>query len=317
MRAARILEPGATHVEEVATPEPGEHEVRLTIEGSGVCASNLGPWGGLPWIHYPMAPGEGGHEAWGRVDAVGSGVDPSWLGKRVAALTNRAFAQHDVASIESVVELPSSLDGRAFPAEPFACAMNIFRRSDVREGDTVAIVGVGFLGAIVARLASRAGARVIGISRRPFARELAKRMGADATIPMEDHHAIIQRVNELTEGRMCERVVECVGAQWPLDLSAELTRERGTLVIAGYHQDGPRQVNMQLWNWRGLDVVNAHERDPAVYVRGMREAIEAVEQGVLDPDELVTHRFSLEQLGHALDATRSRPDGFVKAVVMP
>ncbi|HEY8428308.1 MAG TPA: hypothetical protein VIL20_08035, partial [Sandaracinaceae bacterium] len=121
----------------------------------------------------------------------------------------------------------------------------------------------------------------------------------------------------LTEGRGCERVIECVGAQWPLDLSAELTCERGTLVIAGYHQDGPRQVNMQLWNWRGLDVVNAHERDPAVYVRGMREAIAAIEDGVIDPEMLVTHRFSLEQLGHALDAVNRRPEGFVKGVVIP
>lgn len=317
MRAARIREPGATDVEEVAIPEPGPNQVRIAIEGTGVCASNLGPWGGLPWIRYPMAPGEGGHEAWGRVDAVGPDVDRAWVGKRVAALCNHAFAEHDVADIGTVVELPPSLDARAFPAEPFACAMNIFRRSGVERGQTVAVVGVGFLGAILVRLASRAGARVIGISRRPFARELATRMGAEETIAMSDHHAIVQRVNELTEGRMCERVIECVGAQWPLDLSAELTRERGRLVIAGYHQDGPRQVNMQLWNWRGLDVVNAHERDAAVYVRGMRDAIDAVERGVIDPDVLLTHRFSLDQLGHALEATRIRPDGFVKAVVMP
>ena len=63
-------------------------------------------------------------------------------------------------------------------------------------------------------------------------------------------------------------MIEAVGKQWPLDLAAELTREGGRLVIAGYHQDGPRQVNMQLWNWRGFDVANAHERDPQVAVRG-------------------------------------------------
>jgi len=54
-------------------------------------------------------------------------------------------------------------------------------------------------------------------------------------------------------------VIEAAGQQWPLDLATELTRERGRLIIAGYHQDGPRQINMQLWNWRGLDVINAHE----------------------------------------------------------
>jgi predicted dehydrogenase len=85
---------------------------------------------------------------------------------------------------------------------------------------------------------------------------------------MEDHGQVIDQVKELTDGRFCEAVVEATGKQWPLDLSAEITAVRGRLIIAGYHQDGPRQVNMQLWNWRGLDVINAHERAPEVYKAG-------------------------------------------------
>lgn len=57
----------------------------------------------------------------------------------------------------------------------------------------------------------------------------------------------------------------------------------GRLIIAGYHQDGPRQVDMQQWNWRGLDVINAHERDPAVAARGLREAMSAVDSGSIAP----------------------------------
>ena len=106
-----------------------------------------------------------------------------------------------------------------------------------------------------------------------------------------------------------------MGRQWPLDLSAELTRERGRLIVAGYHQDGPRQVNMWLWNWRGLDVINAHERDPKVYVQGIREAVDAVASGRLDPSALYTHTYPLERLDQALNATRDRPDGFLKALV--
>ena len=142
-------------------------------------------------------------------------------------------------------------------------------------------------------------------------------MGAAETIPMQDHWQIIERVRELTGGRMCERVVEAVGKQWPLDLAAELTGEGGRLIVAGYHQDGPRQVNMQLWNWRGFDVINAHERDQAVAVQGIRDAMDAVRGGLIDPSKLISHRFRLDQLGEALDATRDRPGGFVKAVVVP
>jgi len=74
---------------------------------------------------------------------------------------------------------------------------------------------------------------------------------------------------------------------------------------------------MQLWNWRGLDVVNAHERDPAVYADGVRQAIAAVASGRFDPAPLYTHIYPLERLDEALDATRDRPDGFLKALVVP
>jgi threonine dehydrogenase-like Zn-dependent dehydrogenase len=315
MKAAVLAGPGWMRVDEVARPEPGPGQVRLRLEGCGVCASNLTPWAGPDWMQFPAEPGALGHEAWGVVDALGDGVKGLRVGERVAALTYKAYAEYDLAEAEAVVPLPASLAGKPFPGEPLGCAMNIFRRSDIRAGQTVAIVGIGFLGAILTRLATDAGARVIAVSRRPFSLDVARAFGAAETIPMEDHTAIIGRVKDLTGGTFCDRVVEAVGKQWPLDLAGELTRERGKLIVAGYHQDGPRQVNMWLWNWRGLDVINAHERDPKIYMQGIREAVDAVASGRLDPKPLYTHTFPLDRLGDALNATRDRPDGFLKALV--
>jgi threonine dehydrogenase-like Zn-dependent dehydrogenase len=315
MRAAVVTGPGKVRVDEVARPEPGPGQVRLRLAGSGVCASNLTPWAGPEWMRFPTEPGALGHEGWGVIDAVGAGVEGLQAGQPVAALSYHAYAEYDVADAAAVVPLPDALAGQPFPGEPLGCAMNIFRRSEIAPGQTVAIVGIGFLGAILTRLASEAGARVIAVSRRPFSLEVARAMGAAETIPMADHEGIIGAVKELTGGAFCDRVIEAVGKQWPLDLSAELTRERGRLVIAGYHQDGPRQVNMQLWNWRGLDVINAHERDPEVYMAGIRAAVAAVTSGRLDPRPLYTHVYPLERLGEALDATRDRPEGFLKALV--
>ena len=317
MRAAVLTGAGKLKVDEVPLPEPGPGEVRIKLDGCGVCASNLTPWEGPEWMQFPTEPGALGHEGWGVVDAAGDGVSDLSTGDRVGFLSGKAYAEYDLADALQVVKLPDSLGELDLPLEPFGCAMNIFRRGDIRAGQTVAIVGIGFLGSILVRLASIAGARVIAISRRDESLELARKMGAAETIPMHDHWQIIERVRELTDGKFCERVIEAVGKQWPLDLAAELTGEGGRLVIAGYHQDGPRQVNMQLWNWRGFDVANAHERDPAVSGRGMREAVEAIQSGLIDPGQLITHRYPLERLGEALDATRDRPGNFVKAVVIP
>ena len=118
-------------------------------------------------------------------------------------------------------------------------------------------------------------------------------------------------------GTSCPRVIECAGTQSALDTASALVAERGRLVVAGFHQDGPRSVDLQSWNWRGLDVVNAHERDPLTYVDGMREGARLAASGELDLAPLLTHRFALDDLAAALDAASRRPAGFVKAWVEP
>ena len=314
MRAARITAPGQVRLEDTARPEPATGEVRVAVEGCGVCGSNLPLWEGKPWFDYPLDPGAPGHEGWGRVEAVGDNVTSVSKGDRVAFLSSRAFAEFDTCQAAQLVTLPPELDGSPFPAEPLGCAMNVLARSDIREGHTVAVVGIGFLGALLTQLAVGTGARVVALSRRVFSRDTALRLGAEAAYDLDD--AAVEAARENTGGEGFDRVIECVGLQRPLEVASALTRVRGRLVVAGYHQDGPRTVDMQDWNWRGLDVINAHERDPAVYRQGMCDAVEAVTSGLLDLDAVLTDRYRLDELGNALEDLRCRPEGFLKGVVL-
>lgn len=315
-RSAVVTGPRTVSIDRRARPGVGPGQVRVQLEGCGVCGSNLPVWEGRPWFTYPLEPGAPGHEGWGRVDTVGDGVEDLRPGDRVALLSYHAFADYDVAEAENVVKLPPALSEQPFPAEPLGCAINVFRRSGVEAHHTVAVVGVGFLGALLVSLAARAGARTIALSRRRSALDMARRMGAAETIALgDDSGAAIQAVREMTRGQGCERVIEATGLQGPLDVASEITAERGRLIIAGYHQDGLRQVDMQSWNWRGIDVINAHERDPRTYAEGMRAAVDAVAGGRLDPAPLYTHRFRLEETGIALECMRQRPADFFKALV--
>ncbi|EAQ02257.1 putative oxidoreductase protein [Pseudooceanicola batsensis HTCC2597] len=316
MLAAQVIGPGQVEMTEQPLPEPGPGEVRVRLEGCGVCASNLGPWSGPEWMEFPLPPGELGHEGWGRVDALGAGVPHDRLGERVAVFGGRSFATHEVVAQDAALPIPAALGDRPMPAEPFGCAVSIFRAARVEPGDTVAIIGIGFLGAVLTQLATRAGARVIAISRRQESLDLAAGMGAAEVVAMADHGEVLEKLGTLTGGQGCDVVVECTGYQWPLDMAAEILRESGRLVIAGYHQDGPRQVNMQLWNWRAFEIANAHVRDRATNLAAMQEAMRLVDEGVLTTEELLTHEYPLDRLGAALDATRDKPDGFVKAVVV-
>src|SRR5919112_1560317 len=103
MRAAIIAGPGRMRIDKVARPEPGPRQVRIRLEGCGVCASNLMPWAGPEWMQFPTEPGALGHEGWGVVDAVGEGVEGLAIGGRVAALTYKAYAEYDVADADAVV----------------------------------------------------------------------------------------------------------------------------------------------------------------------------------------------------------------------
>ena len=315
MRSAVLVGPGSVELVEAPAPPLTAGAVRVEVDGCGVCGSNVPVWEGRPWFEYPRPAGAPGHEAWGRVVEVDDGVSGLAQGQRVALLADNAFADELVVPAERVVALPPELDGQPFPGEAIGCAFNAARRSDIRPGQTVAVIGVGFLGALLVALAAQAGARVVALARKRSALDVAVAMGAAETVLLDDHERVIGEVGELTAGELCERVVEVTGAQWPLDVAGELTAVGGRLVIAGYHQDGTRSVNVQLWNWRGIDVVNAHERDPVVQLRGIRDAVGAVAAGRLDPSPLYTHVYGLGELDVALDAAAARPDGFVKALV--
>jgi NADPH2:quinone reductase len=313
MRAAVLAGPRRIELVEVERPRPGPGEVTVRLEGCGVCGSNLVPWQGREWFCYPFAPGAPGHEGWGVVDRLGHGVEGPAEGTRVAVLSGAAFAEYDVAPADRVLPLPPEIVG-PFPGEALGCAVNVFRRARIEQGGTVVVIGAGFIGLMVLRLAALAGARVLALSRRATSLDLARRQGADEAISTDDAEAAVARVRDLTGGRLCDVVVEAVGAQWSLDLATRLVAEGGRLAIAGYHQDGLRTVDMQTWNWRGIDVVNAHERDPAVQREGVLAAARLVAEGRLDPGPLY-RMFPLDRLADAFRAMEERPEGFVKALV--
>lgn len=311
-RAAVIAAPGKIQFQEEQFRDPVAGEVRVRIEGCGLCASNVPVWEGKPWFQYPLEPGAPGHEAWGYVDAAGSDVGDLIKGDRVALLSSHGFAAYDFAPASHCVPLPEALNDQGVPAEALGCAVNIFKRSAITADETVAIIGIGFLGTLLTQLAGNAGAKVFAVSRRRSSLKLAEEFGAALTA---EPSRARETMKLLTQDRGCDCVIEAAGTQESLDLATALTSERGRLVIAGYHQDGPRTVDMQTWNWRGLDVINAHEREPQLYIEGMRCAIEAVRAGILNPRPLYTHKFALEELPRAFETIAASPEGFVKALI--
>ncbi len=315
MVAAVLTNPKTFSLQEIASPNIKVNEIKIRVEGCGICASSIPVWEGRDWFQYPLEAGSPGHEGWGIVETAGENIKSVQNGDRVAFLSSHSYAEYDVAKEGSFLKLPYSLNKKPFPGEPLGCAINIFDRSHISKGDVVAIIGIGFLGALLCQLAKSRGAKVIAISRRPFSLEFAKHYGADEIISLTNTWEVANKVGEITGNDFCTRVIEATGKQEGVDIATEVVGEYGKLIIAGYHQDGLRQVNLQKWNWKGIDVINAHERDPAKYLSGMQKAVEAVEQGIIDPTLLYTDIISLENISKGFGLTQNRPDGFMKALV--
>lgn len=310
-KAAILTSPRHFEFEPFELKAPGEKEVIVRLEGCGICASNIPVWEGREWFDYPLKSGNPGHEGWGRVEKTGAGVEAFKPGDRVTFLNDQAYATHVICPEDQLVKIPETLSHLPFPGEPFGCALNIFERSKIKEGQVVVILGIGFLGAALTQLAKKKGAHVIAVSRRATSLKLANDCGADASFTWQEKDQLHEYITNLE--KECERVIECVGKQLALDLATEVIGERGKLIIAGYHQEDLRHINMQVWNWKGIDVINAHERDPEVYKEGMRKAIKAIERGDLDVRRLLTHHFSFEQINEAMETLCNYPEGFTKA----
>jgi NADPH:quinone reductase len=299
MRAARLVGARDLQVVEVAEPSPGPGEALVRLRACGICGSDLNAWRGVTGIEYPLPPGAPGHETWGEVVEIRDGATGLRVGQRVTGMLWNGLAELGVARAEDLLAIDQPLLG-----EPLGCAMNVVRRAGTAE--RVAFVGFGYLATICAQLLPP-GSRWIALSRRQESRELALRLGAEAA------HTFESVPSELWDSFPV--VVEAGGAQQTLDFATWLTAFNGRLVVAGYHADGPRTVNMQSWNWKGLDVINAHDRRPAVIVDALREGLRLSTERGLDLAALQTHTFDLDAAAEAFRLSEDRPPGFLKAVV--
>jgi threonine dehydrogenase-like Zn-dependent dehydrogenase len=309
VRALTLRGPREASIADVADLSPAAGEVLLRIGACGVCGSDLNAWRGVGGIEYPLPAGAPGHEIWGHVVALGRGVENLLIGQTVTGLAWNGFAELGVARADHLVVVPADLGDSSVLGEPLACAMNVVRRAALRPGDRLAVVGFGYLAALIVQLLPDELGGWVALSRREDSRALAIRLGAEAAYDFASVPPDLWDTFDVS--------IEAAGVQQTLDYATWLTGYGGRLVIAGYHADGPRTVNMQSWNWKGIDVINAHERRPEVYLRALREAFDTLASRRVDLASLHTHAWSLDEASEAFCVAETRPPGFIKGLISP
>jgi 2-desacetyl-2-hydroxyethyl bacteriochlorophyllide A dehydrogenase len=313
MKTAILQGPRAFELADEPIPPVADDEVLVRVAYCGVCTSELDMWTGEAGGEvFPRMPG---HEVSGVVEAVGAEVNQFKPGDRVGVwATSRGFSEYVAVKAEYCLpagDVPLDLA----LAEPLACAVNTVELADISLADDVVIIGAGFMGNLVQKLIQIQGPRhVIVADTRDDALERAKQLGATHVVNVKNQ-SLPEAVKALTEGRGADVTFEVTGAQAPLLMLGDVTRMSGKVVIVGYHQGGRREIPLAQWNWMAFEVINAHFREVATIMRGMRIGMRLLTSGRLSLDGLVTHRFALPEINRAFEIAHAKPEGFVKSTV--
>lgn len=236
MKSLYFAREGEIEVWDVEVPTPGPGQVRVKTAFASLCATDvhqvtMGVLGAKP----PMPLG---HETSGTVDALGPGAEASGLkvGDKVTAFPvsvcgqcprcqvgqpqyceNAApfggFSQYYVTSANSVFRLPADADLKSFTiTEPTVCAIRAMELAPIRHGQTVAISGVGGIGAILLNAILLSGAAKVTVIEPVAAkREMALRMGATHAIDPSAED-VVARANQITGGWGFDVVFEASGS---------------------------------------------------------------------------------------------------------
>jgi alcohol dehydrogenase, propanol-preferring len=205
-RAVQAIKPGKLELTRKPLLEPGPGQVRIRVQACGVCHSDAGTVEGVFPIAWPRVPG---HEAVGRLDALGPGVQGWKTGQRVGVgflggscgycefcrsgdLVNcrnqeytgihhdGGYAEVMLARASGLVSVPDDLESAA--AAPLLCAglttFSALRNAPAKPGDLVAVLGIGGLGHLAAQYARHMGFEVAAIARGADKADLARKLGA-------------------------------------------------------------------------------------------------------------------------------------------
>jgi threonine dehydrogenase-like Zn-dependent dehydrogenase len=326
----RIVVNGLDDVVVETVPEPvpvaGEARVRTTVVG--ICGSDLHAASGHhPFIDLPYRPG---HEAVGVVEAVGPGVDESWIGRRVAIEPNLAcghctqcrsgrynicrellvfgcqtpgaLADSFTIAADRLVGLADDLDDRhAVLIEPLATPVHAVRRAAEAVGDLrdrpVVVIGAGPIGLFALLAARHVGARVIVADLLESKRARAERLGAAGTFDPAAPDAVAA-ARRLLGGGSAAVVIDCVARQSSVAQAVELVDKGGAIMIVGVAA-GATPVPLDLIQDRELTLIGS-----LMYVReDFTAALEMLASGAVPVDEIISAEFDFEHSAQAFAAS--------------
>ncbi|MCA9790577.1 MAG: alcohol dehydrogenase catalytic domain-containing protein [Candidatus Eremiobacteraeota bacterium] len=341
MKAAVAHDYDDVRIEEMQVPKPGPGDVLVRVKACGVCTGDV-----TPWYIRKKCPIVLGHEPAGEVVEVGRSVSGFSVGDRVfvhhhapclrcrhcqrgnysmcptwraSSLNPGGMAEYLVVPKVNLdtdtLRLPDHLswaDGAL--VEPVACVVKAIRRSGLKRGDRVAIIGLGFIGQVMVLLARHYGAEVVIASDMvDYRLEKARQFGADRVVDIRQED-FRQVVLEMTEGIGADVVM--VGPSKPAVMQAGIDcAGKGSTVLffMAPSPDVTMEINPNQLFFNEISLVSSYSCGPD----DTRQTLNLLADGVLSAEQLVTHRFSLDQTLEACRLTAQAADSLKVLVEIP
>ena len=344
MKAAVLHAVGDLRYEDIAVPELAAGQVLVKVKAAGVCGSDIPRVMEKGTYSFPLVPG---HEFSGEVARLGDSVPASFrVGDRVAVFplipcrkcaycqigeyaqcdnydylgsrTDGGFAEYVAAPADNLIRIPENVGfDCAAMTEPASVALHALRRTGVDTGDSVAILGAGTIGIILAQWVRICGAGRVFISDIVDEKlEVARGYGFGDCINAAQEDTV-QRIRKETDGRGVDICVEAAGTGVTFEQSLRIVRKLGKVILMG--------------NVSG-DVV-IPERTASAILRGQltiygtwnssftpvpknewSTALQFMSSGALDLKPLITHRFKLDQVNSAFHMMYKRQEFFNKVM---
>lgn len=321
MKQMIVVSPRKTEIIEVPIPEINDSQILVRITLTGMCHSELYPWqtGTIRAI---------GHEWVGVVEKIGASVKGFAVGDRVTGLGGGGYKEYIIVEPAKVAHVPDSLKDEDAISEPLACLLSAAMKLPVKTlGDTVAVVGCGYMGlGTVALFKAMGYGKIIAIDKRPEALENAKKFGA-TEVYLPDDIPVEYKLTFETMGTVCltrdgdnfniltggiPTVMEFTGTEDGLRLAGDLVQGHGRLGIGGYHNDRDRTIDYKLWNYKAITTINCHERRIDYEADLCRRAMELLDKGIWQFGG-VTKIFDMKDFDRVSEMMENHTDGFIKA----
>lgn len=265
-----------------------------------------------------------GTVATGVVTQIGSQVRGLQVGDRVVALGGdiRQINTIDAESVRPLGDLDPKL---AMCVEPSFVAFHCVRESNVRYGDTVAVVGLGALGLIAVHMARQSGAgRVVAIDLIAGRRELAKALGADLTLDPRDGDPALQ-LREQLGSVGADVAIELGGSTVALNTAIRCARVTGTVCAAGFYRGEARGLFLgKEAHHNRLSIIIPHGcgygHPPRDYPRWDRSRtfdalLDQMRTGRLEVGQIVNPVVGVDEATGLFRMTRDQPDRVIKFAV--